>query len=424
LKIRFIQTQNNLVGGNRRGIKAALAILATAVMIDPTDAAPLTETELAAVHACLSDVDAFLQRCYNKPELRTNVISAVSLVSGHNYVVPGTDDSGTGEQSYRDLFKKMISEHDHDPDFVKLINFLDSLVLDDIVEYGQLRDIVLGDGNHYLINHPSEKAIPYLLSRLPDASIARLFIRHGASILEMIMGAIGAILEDEEKLSFMRAEIGHSLTPRDSDAGRSPASELGSKLEMSNFSTLAVYFLQAAELGKFNEFTSTIYPIEADKVAGLLASLPDDMQEQFLPLLMVLSHNHPFVNELKNAIDKFQRNTNLMTLVSLLDNVQGVTQFLVSLEISDPEFQRGMAAIQRGNAEARQLVAIYHAVLSAEHAPSGEELRETLAALATMNPELFHNAKQELQFFIQGPPSPVRGGPFRRDSDGILSTDS
>ena len=121
-----------------------LAVLAA--IGNPDQSAPLTAAEQEAVLECISNPIIFKQRCYTSrgEEFRRHVIRAVSLVGEKDYLL---EEDG---RSYRQLFKDMVLEHDHDTSFVYFINFLDSLVLRGLLTHQQLSEIVYSDTNNFI----------------------------------------------------------------------------------------------------------------------------------------------------------------------------------------------------------------------------------------------------------------------------------
>jgi hypothetical protein len=263
-----------------------LAVLAA--IANPVGSEPLNETQRADVLQCISNRENFRARCYLDDRLKHHVIKAVSLVGSKAYKMPD------GETTYRKQFIDMIAQNEPDGEFVRLIEYLDSLYTGKVLKYNELWSIIHEDRKHHLANSDFNRALLYLLGHVPDTAISNISGALGMTIPQALYEASLDIIHDSD--GSIQAEIERAL-PREGE-GDPSTSQAKLKLETANFPHVAAYFIKANQLHLLERFVREIIHTSEENVAAVLRAFSSGGPDALIPVIVEITGRHVVAEQL------------------------------------------------------------------------------------------------------------------------------
>ena len=252
----------------------------------------LSDGILTDIRECLTNPHLFRSKCYLQPDMKVNVIKAVTLVTDEH---PG----------FRQMFKEAVLNHVHDVQFVNLVNLLDGLYNRHLVEYGTLRKIIEDDDEKKLTGDDIEQSYEYLLSKFrsgkPEAVRMITEAMEAARLLpDQQGGPVPPGAKDLEDLREMGREIDELTSTTETldkcEGAERTRLEYLSKVNVirgawsgSDSTAISIQELSRIVAGKLEELEKRIRDIvslELDAISGQLnrASV-DEMTVQFLTAL-------------------------------------------------------------------------------------------------------------------------------------------
>jgi hypothetical protein len=374
-----------------------LAVLAA--FVNPVGSDPLSSQERVPVWECISNVDNFKGGCYHQDRLIQHVTQAVSLLDEEEY------STADGSSTFRKKFKSMIATHGGDPEFMKLINLLDSLYEDGLVQYEELYALVHDDKKVHLCSDDLQGRYAYVLASLPDRTYPMIIQSFDLDIIDSLERATRMLIED------YREEFDAQITEAFPNTGEVVNENVYSiivGLEGASVPIIAALFNEAKRLGRVTELLTHVYPVSPQ--SKLEAALGSDDLKTAVHLLMSQPAQQNLREGFLNMIEKIQNSAKLDNLEHAYTGMVRYTRFLESLNIESVKFTEKLKVIQRSNIEAEGLLKIYRIVADRPNRSEKTQLHELVGEIdrmtsATLSPLRVELRSVVMALLLSPPPS-------------------